>query len=58
MVNNAIVVSGTIGIIGIVFAQNDFSLEDVNPASDTYGQNIGPSYFSNTVRVVGFFHEY
>jgi|TARA_B100001996_G_scaffold241217_1_gene186540 hypothetical protein len=45
-------------IIGVVFAQNDFSLEDVNPASDTYGQNIGPSYFSNTVRVVGFFHEY
>tara|TARA_Y100000741_G_C17905240_1_gene417020 strand:+ start:273 stop:440 length:168 start_codon:yes stop_codon:yes gene_type:complete len=42
----------------IIFAQNDFLLEDVNPASDTFGQNIGPSYFNNTVRVVGFFHEY
>ena len=41
-----------------VSAQNDFSLEDLNPTSDTYGQIIGPSYFSNTVRVVGFFHEY
>tara|TARA_B100000029_G_C17091920_1_gene784560 strand:+ start:28 stop:195 length:168 start_codon:yes stop_codon:yes gene_type:complete len=39
-------------------AQNDFSLEDLNPASDTYGEIVGPSYFSNSVRVVGFFHEY
>lgn len=43
---------------GITLAQNDFSLADINPASDTYGQSIGPSYFSNTVRVIGFFHEY
>ena len=41
-----------------IAAQNDFTLEDLNPASETYGQIIGPSYFSNTVRVVGFFHEY
>ena len=41
-----------------ITAQNDFTLEDLNPASETYGQIIGPSYFSNTVRVVGFFHEY
>ena len=41
-----------------ITAQNDFNLEDLNPASDTYGQIVGPSYFSNSVRVVGFFHEY
>tara|TARA_Y100000996_G_scaffold332964_1_gene269290 strand:- start:187 stop:354 length:168 start_codon:yes stop_codon:yes gene_type:complete len=41
-----------------ITAQNDFALEDLNPASETYGQIVGPSYFSNTVRVVGFFHEY
>tara|TARA_B100000965_G_C19231896_1_gene600500 strand:- start:172 stop:339 length:168 start_codon:yes stop_codon:yes gene_type:complete len=44
--------------IGLGFGQNDFSLTDINPSSDSYGQNIGPSYFSNTVRVIGFFHEY
>ena len=43
---------------GITDAQNDFSLEDVNPASDTYGQYIGPSYFSDNICVIGFFHEY
>ena len=40
--------------LGIVTAQNNFSLEDVNPASDTYGQYIGPSYFSNNICVIGF----
>ena len=44
--------------IGLVFGQNNFSLADINPSSESYGQNIGPSYFSNTVRVIGFFHEY
>ena len=40
------------------FSQNDFSLSDLNPSSDTYGQSIGPSYFSNNIIVIGFFHEY
>jgi len=45
-------------LLGITTAQTDFTLEDVNPASDTYGQYIGPSYFSNNICVIGFFHEY
>ena len=44
--------------IGITYSQNDFSLEDVNPASDTYGQYVGPSYFNDNICVIGFFHEY
>ena len=42
----------------LLLAQNDFSYEDVNPLSETYGQHIGPSYFNNNLTVVGFFHEY
>jgi hypothetical protein len=41
-----------------LIGQNDFSLQDINPNSDTYGALIGPSYFSNDVIVLGFFHEY
>ena len=44
--------------VTVISAQNDFSLEDVNPASDTFGQLVGPSYFSNNICVIGFFHEY
>jgi len=47
-----------LSLLGNIFSQHDFSLEDVNPASDTYGQLIGPSYFDNTIRVIAFFHEY
>ena len=42
----------------LVFGQNDFSLEDINPLSDTYEQLIGPSYFAENLVVLGFFHEY
>ena len=37
---------------------NDFSLEDINPLSDTYEQLIGPSYFAENLVILGFFHEY
>ncbi len=47
-----------INCYSIVVSQNDFSLTDQNPSSDTYDQSIGPSYFSNNIIVVGFFHEY
>jgi len=47
-----------LSLFSLVVAQNNFLYEDVNPLSDTYGQHIGPSYFNNTVRVIGFFHEY
>ena len=41
-----------------VNGQNDFTLQDINPHSDTYEQLIGPSYFSNSIVILGFFHEY
>jgi hypothetical protein len=47
-----------VNCFSIVISQNDFSLSDLNPSSDTYGQSIGPSYFSNNIIVIGFFHEY
>ena len=30
----------------------DYSLEDVNPNSNTFGANIGPSYFQNQGQVI------
>ena len=33
----------------IVFSQDPYSLEDVNPNSITYGQNVGSSFFSEKV---------
>ena len=47
-----------VNCFSIVISQNDFSLTDLNPSSDTYDQSIGPSYFSNNIIVIGFFHEY
>ena len=41
-----------------VIGQNEFNLQDINPHSDTYEQLIGPSYFSNNIIILGFFHEY
>ena len=32
--------------IGLIFCL-DYSLEDVNPNSDTFGLNVGPSYFQS-----------
>ena len=42
----------------LVFGQNDFLLEDINPSSETYELFIGPSYHSGSMVVIGFFHEY
>ncbi len=47
-----------VNCFSIVASQNNFSLTDLNPSSDTYDQSIGPSYFSNNIIVIGFFHEY
>ena len=33
----------------IIFSQDPYSLEDVNPNSITYGQNVGSSFFSGKV---------
>ena len=61
-VNNVIVVY-IITFCLIIFpanliSQNDFTLEDINPGSNTFGELIGPSYFTDNVVVLGFFHEY
>ena len=41
----------------LIYGQSDFSLEDINPSSETYGEYVGPSYFSDDVLILGFFHE-
>ena len=46
-----------VALIGMCFGQYDFSLTDINPSSETYGQNVGPLFFNNSIRVLGFFHE-
>ena len=35
----------------------DYSLEDINPTSDTYGQTISPAYFVNQITVHYFGHQ-
>tara|TARA_Y100001970_G_C14103387_1_gene786733 strand:- start:911 stop:1072 length:162 start_codon:yes stop_codon:yes gene_type:complete len=39
-----------------LFGQYDYNLEDINPSSDYYGQNIGTSYFSGQVTLHYFGH--
>ncbi len=36
----------------------DYSLADINASSVTYGENIGPGYFTNQVSVHYFGHQY
>ena len=36
-------------LVTICFGQYEYSLEDVNPNSDNFGANVGPSYFSNKI---------
>ena len=37
--------------IGLIFCL-DYSLEDVNPNSDTFGLNVGPSYFHGQGQII------
>jgi hypothetical protein len=46
------------GLISRGIAQEDFSLEDLNPNSETYGEMVGPSDYLGDVCVVFFGHEY
>ena len=41
----------------LILSQNDFSLEDLNPTSDHYGDNIGTSFFEGkvTLNYFGYF---
>ena len=36
----------------------DYSLEDLNPTSETYGDTISPGYFENQVTLHYFGHQY
>jgi len=40
----------------LLFGQYDYSLEDINPSSEYYNQNIGTSYFSGQVTLHYFGH--
>ena len=42
----------------IVFGQGDYSLEDINPSSDYYGDNVGTSYFEGKITLHYFGHFY
>ena len=44
-------------ICSIAVGQNDYSLEDINPTSDYYGENVGTSFFEGkvTLNYFGYF---
>jgi len=42
--------------IGVIVAQNNYLLEDLNSSSSTFGIDIGPSYFENEVTIHYFGH--
>lgn len=47
----------TILLLCLVSAQYDYTLEDINPSSETFGQQIGTSYFEDfvTLHYFGYF---
>ena len=42
--------------ISLMFGQYDYSLEDINPTSNYYEQNVGTSFFENQVTIHYFGH--
>ena len=42
--------------VGIIVAQNNYFLEDLNSTSPTFGTEIGPVYFENQVTIHYFGH--
>ena len=54
MFNNRIILSAL--SLSLIFGQYDYSLEDLNPSSEYYGQNVGTSYFSDQVTIHYFGH--
>ena len=42
--------------LSILFGQYDYSLEDLNPTSDYFGNNVGTTYFSDQVTLHYFGH--
>ena len=47
----------TILLFCVASAQYDYTLEDINPSSETFGQQIGTSYFEDfvTLHYFGYF---
>ena len=45
-------------MLTVGFAQGNFSLEDLNPSSDSYGQFIGPDNYLEYIVILYFGHEY
>ena len=41
---------------GMIIAQNNYSLEDLNSTSSTFGTTIGPSYYTKQVTIHYFGH--
>jgi hypothetical protein len=42
--------------VGIIVAQNSYSLEDLNSTSTSFGNSIGPSYYADQVTLHYFGH--
>jgi hypothetical protein len=47
-----------IGLVGTLQSQTDYSLEDINPNSTSYGDTVGTSHFENHVVIHYFGHFY
>ena len=55
MFNSRIILSAL--VLSLVFGQYDYSLEDINSTSDTYGTNISPSSYTGQVTLHYFGHQ-
>ena len=42
--------------LSLAFSEYDYSLEDINPSSAFYGQNVGTSYFPEQITLHYFGH--
>ena len=45
-----------VNFIGMIVAQNNYSLEDLNSTSTSFGNSIGPSYYADQVTLHYFGH--
>ena len=45
-----------VSFVGIIAAQNNYSLEDLNSTSPTFGIEVGPAYFENQITIHYFGH--
>ena len=42
--------------VSLLLGQYDYSLEDINPSSEYYGEDVGTSYFPDQVTLHYFGH--